>query len=38
MPTVVAGFEPNDVLMAIYMLVKQVSENDARLENEYSAA
>ena len=26
MPTVVAGFEPNDVLMGIYMLLKQVSE------------
>jgi len=36
MPTVVAGFEPNDVLMAIYMIVKQYSERDARLENEYS--
>jgi hydrogenase expression/formation protein HypD len=35
MPTVVAGFEPIDVLMAIYMLVKQVSEGTARLENEY---
>jgi hydrogenase expression/formation protein HypD len=30
MPTVVAGFEPNDVLMGIYMLLKQVSESDAR--------
>jgi hydrogenase expression/formation protein HypD len=36
MPTVVAGFEPNDVLMSICMLLKQVSENDAKLENEYS--
>ena len=36
MPTVVAGFEPNDVLMSIYMLLKQVSEDDAQLENEYS--
>jgi len=36
MPTVVAGFEPIDVLMSIYMILKQVSENDARLENEYS--
>ena len=36
MPTVVAGFEPNDVLMSIYMLLKQVSEHDAQLENEYS--
>jgi hydrogenase expression/formation protein HypD len=36
MPTVVAGFEPNDVLMAIYLIVKQVSEGDSKLENEYS--
>ena len=36
MPTVVAGFEPIDVLMSIYMILKQVSESDARLENEYS--
>lgn len=36
MPTVVSGFEPNDVLMAIYMIVKQNNESDARLENEYS--
>jgi len=36
MPTVVAGFEPNDVLMAIYMILKQHSTSDARLENEYS--
>ncbi len=36
MPTVVAGFEPNDVLMAIYMVVKQYCVGDAELENEYS--
>lgn len=36
MPTVVAGFEPVDVMMGIYMILKQVSENTARLENEYS--
>ena len=35
MPTVVAGFEPIDVLMGIYMLLKQVKEGNARLENEY---
>jgi hydrogenase expression/formation protein HypD len=35
MPTVVAGFEPNDVLMSIYMLMRQISEGKARLENEY---
>ncbi|MEM3000401.1 MAG: hydrogenase formation protein HypD [Candidatus Bathyarchaeia archaeon] len=36
MPTVVAGFEPIDVLMGIYMLLKQLAEGAARLENEYS--
>lgn len=36
MPTVVAGFEPMDVLMAIYMLLKQINEGSPRLENEYS--
>ncbi len=35
MPTVVAGFEPIDVLMSIYMILKQQSEDTARLENEY---
>ncbi len=36
MPTVVAGFEPVDVLMGIYMLMKQLKEKTARLENEYA--
>ena len=36
MPTVVAGFEPVDVLMSIYLLLKQIKDNDAKLENEYS--
>ena len=36
MPTVVAGFEPIDVLMGLYMLLKQRAEGAARLENEYS--
>ncbi len=35
MPTVVAGFEPLDVLFAISMLLKQIKEGAARLENEY---
>jgi hydrogenase expression/formation protein HypD len=35
MPTVVAGFEPLDVLFAISMLLKQLRDGDARLENEY---
>jgi hydrogenase expression/formation protein HypD len=36
MPIVVAGFEPIDVLVSIYMLLKQRKEHAARLENEYS--
>ena len=36
MPTVVAGFEPIDVLMGVYLLSKQYAEGTARLENEYS--
>ncbi len=35
MPTVVAGFEPIDVLMAIYMMLKQLSVGKPALENEY---
>ena len=36
MPTVVAGFEPMDVLIAVYMILKQYKEGVARLENEYT--
>ena len=35
-PQVVAGFEPLDLLMAVYMLAKQISEGRAEVENEYS--
>ncbi len=35
MPTVVAGFEPIDVLMAIYMMLRQLKNRQPRLENEY---
>ncbi|MFQ5758629.1 MAG: hydrogenase formation protein HypD [Candidatus Bathyarchaeia archaeon] len=35
MPTVVAGFEPLDVLFAISMLLRQMRDGEARLENEY---
>jgi hydrogenase expression/formation protein HypD len=38
MPTVVAGFEPLDVLFGIYMIVKQIKEGKPRLENEYARA
>jgi hydrogenase expression/formation protein HypD len=35
MPTVVAGFEPLDVLFAISMLLRQLRDGEAKLENEY---
>ncbi|MGB9854598.1 MAG: hydrogenase formation protein HypD [Candidatus Bathyarchaeales archaeon] len=38
MPTVVAGFEPLDVLFAVYMILKQLKDGKARLENEYTRA
>jgi len=38
MPTVVAGFEPLDVLFAIYMILKQINKGNPRLENEYTRA
>jgi hydrogenase expression/formation protein HypD len=38
MPTVIAGFEPLDVLFGVYMILKQLSEGKPRLENEYSRA
>jgi len=36
MPTVVAGFEPLDILFAVSMLLKQMRDGEARLENEYT--
>jgi len=36
MPTVVAGFEPLDVLFAVSMLLQQIRKKEAKLENEYS--
>jgi hydrogenase expression/formation protein HypD len=35
-PQVIAGFEPLDVLMAIYMLMKQIRNHEAKVENEYT--
>lgn len=35
-PQVVAGFEPLDLMMAVYMIAKQVKEGRATVENEYS--
>jgi hydrogenase expression/formation protein HypD len=34
-PQVVAGFEPLDLLMSVHMLVKQIKEGRAEVENEY---
>ncbi len=36
MPTIVAGFEPLDVLFSISMLLQQIRDGEAKLENEYS--
>ena len=35
-PQVIAGFEPLDLLMSVYMLAKQIEGGVARVENEYS--
>ena len=35
-PQVVAGFEPLDMMMAVYMLVRQITKKEAKVENEYS--
>ena len=37
-PQVVAGFEPIDLLMGVWMLVKQVNEGKAFVQNEYARA
>jgi len=35
-PLVVAGFEPLDIVQSIYMIVKQISERRAEVENQYA--
>jgi len=35
-PQVIAGFEPIDLLMGVWMLVQQVHHEEAKVENEYS--
>jgi hydrogenase expression/formation protein HypD len=35
MPTIVAGFEPLDVLFAVSMMLQQIRNGEAKLENEY---
>lgn len=38
LPIVISGFEPMDVLLSVLMLVRQVNEGRAEIENEYSRA
>src|SRR6202035_3285669 len=35
-PVVIAGFEPLDIIQSVYMLVKQISEGRAEVENQYA--
>jgi len=35
-PCVVAGFEPVDILQSIYLLLLQISQSEAKVENEYA--
>ncbi len=37
-PMTIAGFEPQDVMLAVYMLVRAVAENRAEVFNEYTRA
>lgn len=37
-PQVVAGFEPEDILLGLVMLVKQIREGEARIDNAYPRA
>jgi hydrogenase expression/formation protein HypD len=37
-PVVIAGFEPLDVMQAVWMLVRQVNEGRCEVENEFSRA
>ncbi|MCX8179116.1 MAG: hydrogenase formation protein HypD [Candidatus Aenigmarchaeota archaeon] len=34
-PCVVAGFEPNDVLLAVLMILRQINQGESKVENEY---
>ena len=37
-PAVIAGFEPEDILLSVYMLLKQIKEGEPKLENQYKRA
>lgn len=36
MPVVISGFEPVDVLMSVALLLKQIQDNDPKVDNQYS--
>ena len=38
LPSVISGFEPEDILVSVYRLLRQKGENAPRLENEYTRA
>ena len=38
LPGVIAGFEPEDILLAVYMLLRQIEKGEAKIENEYRRA
>ena len=38
LPAVIAGFEAEDILLAVYKLLRQIAEKRPRLENEYKRA
>ena len=38
MPGVIGGFEPEEILAAIYLLLRQIAEGDAKIQNAYPRA
>ena len=38
MPAVISGFEPEDILLSVYWLLKQIAEGKPRVQNEYTRA
>ena len=38
MPAVISGFEPEDILLAVYHLLRQLKEGSPRVENDYPRA
>ena len=38
MPAVIAGFEPENILLSVYLLLRQIAEGRPRVENQYKRA